>query len=1356
MTTSPKNPILTQQLYEAIQENDFKKTENLLFTQKVDPNDYIQDFLHPVNVAVAQGKKPVIELLIQAGADLNILDAYESKNWNPLWLAIGGADYDLVEWLIECGSAINFSMPDGLLPIHYAAFLGNSRMVKLLLSRGADVNGKNQENNSPLHLVAESGNIEMLQFLLGAGADPFLKNAQGFYPIFLAGLNDQYKVMRTLLDEGLYGSKVVSSSIKSQYSEADEKCRKVANERLSVGMEHHRNIAERFRRLSAKYPKFWKAHYGLGEVLSVIANNEKITSGPLVEEKIEALNTACLLAPNAREPKLKLAAEYAKRNIETAEKLYREAILDCSSSKNYLYGVEMQAGDYFEIGIQAANSSGFGNTSFSLDAFCRAILINPDYYAKTVMPNSRPAQLVWRSAIKILPELRNEEQLGETEEFSSGFLYRNNKAVDLHNLAGDLFEIYTRNPKDMDYLLSAMGKAEEALSLMEEDYTRRNKTLRLLGQLYRVKFQTEGDPEDLEKASLYYRKALESTPKTDRDYMNYLQDHGTMLYTVGINTFQKELIEESIVVLKKVVNLQTDPQYFVHHYGNLGLSRMALFKMTGSIEQLNQAIEEFEQAKNYAAPYSIEYTGAQTNFGIGLRNLYKIFGEQVHLEMALEAFKEAIEYTPVDSIHYPARLINMANGLVMDSKNYGSDKEKSREKLEEALGYYETAIDNTNESSPAYLKRLSGKVNVLSQLYDINSNLQYLDQSIALSEIILQGAQKDDFDISSFHLQLAIALSKRYERNSKTADLNRAMERFEKAIVAGAKDNLSNALTAGATWMNWALDRKSWVEVKLAYQGIREPIGRLIKTQLFRREKEAWLKEMQGLAKKAAFALIQLGGMENIHKAVEVLEEGLGRQMRETLSLNNFDLEELNRQGHTGLYQTFVESTEYVRHLYQQEDLQSEIFTQLQQAFRQLDKAVSEIRQIEGFENFFHSLSVKELFSLSQENPIAYVFSTEQGGMILAVEGRKQKVTPIPLGQLNNKVLSKCLSGFIAFQSGDSTRTTDSVKGLALLNQEDPLNHTLHALWDYIMKDLVNYFRGEARVTLIPVGLLSVLPLHAAKCRTDQENSEEEKYALDFLEFNYAPNAQALNNASNCLQNDHILIIDEPLNSLSKLPASRFESLAISCFFKERKILSRGQATVTAVQSALEEQNVVSHFSCHGEAFLGSPLSSYLAMANDGPLSLESLLNQNLEKRLIALSACETGVIGANLPEEALSLASCFLQAGTSAVLGSLWKVYDFSTMLLMVKFYDLWKRSEKNPIAAFCEAVKWLKDSSSEIKRDYLTELYGLITRQFPAINDPDLEMNYQNWMDWLNKEGEKLQWSNPDHWAAFIFMGL
>jgi CHAT domain-containing protein len=142
-------------------------------------------------------------------------------------------------------------------------------------------------------------------------------------------------------------------------------------------------------------------------------------------------------------------------------------------------------------------------------------------------------------------------------------------------------------------------------------------------------------------------------------------------------------------------------------------------------------------------------------------------------------------------------------------------------------------------------------------------------------------------------------------------------------------------------------------------------------------------------------------------------------------------------------------------------------------------------------------------------------------------------------------------------------------------------------------------------------------------------------------------------------------------------------------------------------------------------------------MAGDGEaaiLTLSDLFDLKLSEgetggiRLALLSACATGLPGAQLPDEVISLPTGLLQAGVAGVAASLWAVADLSTMMLLTRFYDLWRKDGLEPALALRKAQKWVRDTSNGEKAAY----FNLVTLD-PNAND----------------------FAHPFHWAAFTYVG-
>jgi CHAT domain-containing protein len=293
-------------------------------------------------------------------------------------------------------------------------------------------------------------------------------------------------------------------------------------------------------------------------------------------------------------------------------------------------------------------------------------------------------------------------------------------------------------------------------------------------------------------------------------------------------------------------------------------------------------------------------------------------------------------------------------------------------------------------------------------------------------------------------------------------------------------------------------------------------------------------------------------------------------------------------------------------------------------------------------------------------------------------------------------------------------------------------------LWDSVMGPLITELPDTPRLALIPTGLLGVLPLHAARV-ADPTVPTGWRYALDGQLVTFTPNARALLEAHRTAgrvdpEADSILAVDEPLPvGAGRLPNSATEVRAAADTFPTAQLLHHQQATREAVLAALGSHRVV-HFSCHGYVELSRPQDSALVMANDDPLTLWDLMGRRLVgTRLAVLSACETALPGAELLDEVISLPTGLLQAGVAGVIGSLWPVSERSTMLLLGRFYQLWRNEGVEPSEALLQAQRWIRGTTG-------AELAAAFP-SIPALAEPRL--------------ADQRPYAHPYYWAAFTYTG-
>jgi CHAT domain-containing protein len=227
------------------------------------------------------------------------------------------------------------------------------------------------------------------------------------------------------------------------------------------------------------------------------------------------------------------------------------------------------------------------------------------------------------------------------------------------------------------------------------------------------------------------------------------------------------------------------------------------------------------------------------------------------------------------------------------------------------------------------------------------------------------------------------------------------------------------------------------------------------------------------------------------------------------------------------------------------------------------------------------------------------------------------------------------------------------------------------------------------------------------------------------------------------------------LASARQQPAQRTrraEVGAITALFERAEVLRRKQADRPAVVAALLKAQVA-HFACHGATDWDDPQQSGLILANDERLTVEALLRLQLtEARLAVLSACETGLIGRQLPDEVVGLPTAFLNVGFAGVLASLWSVADWSTAQLMAQFYLLWRGHGMAPSLALCAAQRWFRDTDDHEKAAAARRHLATVERQ--ARPEPVVVPLWD-----ARRRAKGLSRPDPQHpfwWAAFYLTGV
>ncbi len=121
----------------------------------------------PLHVAVKKGYKEIVELLINNGAIINIIN---DQGYTPLFSSFKYVE--IVELLLKNGAEINIRAYENQTPLFYACGHGSKEIVKLLIDNGADVSIKDDQGKTPLFsCISNENSVEIVKLLIEEGVD---------------------------------------------------------------------------------------------------------------------------------------------------------------------------------------------------------------------------------------------------------------------------------------------------------------------------------------------------------------------------------------------------------------------------------------------------------------------------------------------------------------------------------------------------------------------------------------------------------------------------------------------------------------------------------------------------------------------------------------------------------------------------------------------------------------------------------------------------------------------------------------------------------------------------------------------------------------------------------------------------------------------------------------------------------------------------------------------------------------------------------------------------------------------------------------------------------------------------------
>ena len=154
---------------------------SVLLDAGMDPNIH-GEHVPALHVAAANDNVEAAKILISHGAKIDARD--NVNNDTALIYGIRDGKFRVAELLLDAGADPNLIDRRGFAPLHIAAIRNDTKLVRCLLDHNAAINARTQrDGRTPLMIAAAAGFEEMVEMLLSSGADPSIVDSGGKSPL---------------------------------------------------------------------------------------------------------------------------------------------------------------------------------------------------------------------------------------------------------------------------------------------------------------------------------------------------------------------------------------------------------------------------------------------------------------------------------------------------------------------------------------------------------------------------------------------------------------------------------------------------------------------------------------------------------------------------------------------------------------------------------------------------------------------------------------------------------------------------------------------------------------------------------------------------------------------------------------------------------------------------------------------------------------------------------------------------------------------------------------------------------------------------------------------------------------------
>jgi hypothetical protein len=347
--------------------------------------------------------------------------------------------------------------------------------------------------------------------------------------------------------------------------------------------------------------------------------------------------------------------------------------------------------------------------------------------------------------------------------------------------------------------------------------------------------------------------------------------------------------------------------------------------------------------------------------------------------------------------------------------------------------------------------------------------------------------------------------------------------------------------------------------------------------------------------------------------------------------------------------------------------------------------------------------------------PVLYLATAADSGYALIIRrGRHPQFVPLP----------GLRSGLVDGHVAEVTRRPPSRQGVRAC---------VEWLTDALGAVAASQLTEDRVVSVIPVGRLSLLPVSAALIHATGERPDGPAGVRYLPNARWAGESTPWRRYGGNLRTLVIDVADAPGEQPLRLMAD--EAAALTAGHGARRLPN---ASIAETLAALPGSDMV-EFLCHASSDLAEPLESGLYL-RDGRLTVRRLLARlPADRQLVIFAACETNVVGAQVPDEIIGLPLAFLQAGAAGVVATQWRVNEQAALVLLRRFREELATGTA-PARALAVAQHWLARATW----GDLADRYPSLIRD-PLPGDPAMAA----------RRRALIPFADPLSWAAFCYTG-